>query len=40
MAVMAVNIQLHLVAGVLLLLAEVAVIVGHALAPGMPLFLR
>ena len=40
MTVMAVNIQLHLVAGVLLLVAYVAVIVGHALAPGLPLFVR
>jgi 1,4-dihydroxy-2-naphthoate octaprenyltransferase len=40
MAVMAVNIQLHLVAGILLLVAYVAVIVLQALAPWLPLFLR
>jgi 1,4-dihydroxy-2-naphthoate octaprenyltransferase len=40
MAVMAVNIQVHLLAGALLLVAYVAVIVGRAVAPGVPLFLR
>jgi 1,4-dihydroxy-2-naphthoate polyprenyltransferase len=40
MAVMAVNIRLHLVVGVVLLLAYVAVIVASAIAPGAPLFLR
>jgi 1,4-dihydroxy-2-naphthoate octaprenyltransferase len=40
MAVMAVNIQLHLLAGVLLLAAYVLVIVVQALAPGVPLFVR
>jgi 1,4-dihydroxy-2-naphthoate octaprenyltransferase len=40
MAVMAVNIQLHLIVGVLLLAAYLAVIVVGALAPGLPLFLR
>jgi 1,4-dihydroxy-2-naphthoate polyprenyltransferase len=40
MAVMAVNIQLHLLAGALLLAAYVLVIVVQALAPGVPLFLR
>jgi 1,4-dihydroxy-2-naphthoate octaprenyltransferase len=40
MAVMAVNIQLHLAAGVLLLAGYVVVIVVQALAPGVPLFVR
>jgi 1,4-dihydroxy-2-naphthoate octaprenyltransferase len=40
MAVMAVNIQLHLVAGLLLLVAYVVVIVVRAFVPGVPLFLR
>ena len=40
MAVMAVNIQVHLFAGVLLLAAYVIVLVLGALAPGVPLFLR
>ncbi|HEX3264926.1 MAG TPA: prenyltransferase [Candidatus Limnocylindrales bacterium] len=40
MAIMAVNVQLHLVAGVLLLLAYVLVILGQAFLPGLPLFVR
>jgi 1,4-dihydroxy-2-naphthoate octaprenyltransferase len=40
MALMAVNIQLHLAAGGLLLLAYVAVLLAGALLPGAPLFLR
>jgi 1,4-dihydroxy-2-naphthoate octaprenyltransferase len=40
MAVMGVNVQLHLAAGLLLLAAYAVVIVAHALAPGLPLFLR
>ena len=40
MAVMAVNIQVHLFAGVLLLAAYVIVLVVGALAPGVPLFIR
>jgi 1,4-dihydroxy-2-naphthoate octaprenyltransferase len=40
MAIMAVNIRLHLFAGLLLLAAYVVVIVAQALAPGVPLFLR
>jgi 1,4-dihydroxy-2-naphthoate polyprenyltransferase len=39
MAIMGVNIQLHLVAGVALVVAYVAVLVIHAVAPGVPLFL-
>jgi 1,4-dihydroxy-2-naphthoate polyprenyltransferase len=38
MAIMGVNIQVHLYFGVLLLVAYVAVLVAHALAPGVPLF--
>jgi 1,4-dihydroxy-2-naphthoate octaprenyltransferase len=40
MAIMGVNIQLHLVAGVALVVAYVAVLVIQAVAPGVPLFLR
>ena len=40
MAIMGVNIQLHLVAGVALVVAYVAVLVVQAVAPGVPLFLR
>jgi 1,4-dihydroxy-2-naphthoate polyprenyltransferase len=40
MAIMGVNIRLHLVAGALLLLAYVAVLIAGALAPGVPLFIR
>jgi 1,4-dihydroxy-2-naphthoate polyprenyltransferase len=40
MAVMAVNIQVHLFAGVLLVAAYVIVLVVGALAPGVPLFIR
>jgi 1,4-dihydroxy-2-naphthoate octaprenyltransferase len=40
MAIMGVNIQVHLVAGVALVVAYVAVLVIHAVAPGVPLFLR
>ena len=40
MAIMAVNIQVHLLAGLLLLAAYLAVIVVGAVAPGVPLFLR
>jgi 1,4-dihydroxy-2-naphthoate octaprenyltransferase len=40
MAVMAVNIKLHLYVGVLLLLAYVIVLIVATLAPGTPLFLR
>ena len=40
MSIMGVNIRLHLVAGVLLLLAYVVVLVAGAFAPGVPLFLR
>jgi 1,4-dihydroxy-2-naphthoate octaprenyltransferase len=40
MAVMAVNVQLHLVAGVLLLVGYAVVIVANALLPGAPLFVR
>jgi 1,4-dihydroxy-2-naphthoate polyprenyltransferase len=40
MAVMAVNIQVHLFAGVLLLAGYVIVLVVGALAPSVPLFLR
>jgi 1,4-dihydroxy-2-naphthoate octaprenyltransferase len=40
MAVMAVNIRVHLFAGVLLLVAYVIVLVVGALAPGVPLFIR
>lgn len=40
MAIMAVNVQLHLVAGVLLLLAYGAVILANAFLPGATLFLR
>ncbi|MDQ3938152.1 MAG: prenyltransferase, partial [Chloroflexota bacterium] len=40
MSVMAVNIRLHLVVGVLLLAAYVVVLAVSALAPGLPLFLR
>ena len=40
MAVMAVNIQLHLVVGVLLLVAYLLVLVLGAVAPGIPTFLR
>jgi 1,4-dihydroxy-2-naphthoate polyprenyltransferase len=40
MAVMAVNIQVHLFAGVLLVAAYVIVLVAGALAPGVPLFFR
>ena len=39
MAVMAINIQLHLLAGVLLLAAYAVVLIAHAVAPGFPLFL-
>jgi len=37
---MAVNIQVHLLAGVLLLVAYVLVIVLQAIAPGVPVFIR
>jgi 1,4-dihydroxy-2-naphthoate octaprenyltransferase len=40
MAVMAVNIQVHLFAGILLLVGYVIVLVVSALAPGVPLFIR
>jgi len=40
MAVMAVNIQLHLVVGLLLLAAYGVVLVANAVSPGLPLFLR
>ena len=40
MAIMAVNIQLHLFAGLLLLAAYLVVIVAGVVVPGMPLFLR
>jgi 1,4-dihydroxy-2-naphthoate octaprenyltransferase len=40
MAVMAVNIQVHLFAGLLLVAAYVIVLVVDALAPGVPLFIR
>ena len=40
MAVMAVNIRVHLLAGVLLLGAYVLVLVAGAIAPGAPMFLR
>jgi 1,4-dihydroxy-2-naphthoate octaprenyltransferase len=40
MAVMAVNIQLHLFAGLLLFAAYLVVIVAGAIAPGVPLFFR
>jgi 1,4-dihydroxy-2-naphthoate octaprenyltransferase len=40
MAIMGVNIQLHLVAGVALVGAYLAVLVIKAVAPGVPLFLR
>jgi 1,4-dihydroxy-2-naphthoate octaprenyltransferase len=40
MAIMGVNIRLHLVVGVLLLVAYAAVLVAGAVAPGLPLFLR
>ena len=40
MAIMGVNIQLHLVAGVALVGAYLAVLVIQAVAPGVPLFLR
>jgi hypothetical protein len=40
MAVMAVNIQVHLFAGLLLVAAYVIVLVVGALAPGVPLFIR
>jgi 1,4-dihydroxy-2-naphthoate polyprenyltransferase len=40
MAVMAVNIRLHLVVGVMLLASYVVVVVAAALAPSLPLFLR
>jgi 1,4-dihydroxy-2-naphthoate octaprenyltransferase len=40
MAVMAVNIQVHLFAGVLLLAAYLIVLVVGALAPGVPMFIR
>jgi 1,4-dihydroxy-2-naphthoate octaprenyltransferase len=39
MAVMAVNIQLHLVVGLLLLAAYAVVLLANAVAPGLPLFL-
>lgn len=39
MAIMAVNIQLHLLAGLLLLTAYAVVLVANAFAPGVPLFL-
>ena len=39
MAVMAVNIQLHLLAGLLLLAAYAVVLIANAVAPGLPLFL-
>lgn len=40
MAVMATNIQVHLLAGVLLLVAYLLVIVLQAIAPGVPVFIR
>jgi hypothetical protein len=40
MAIMGVNIQLHLVAGVALVVAYIAVLVIQAVAPGVPLFVR
>jgi 1,4-dihydroxy-2-naphthoate octaprenyltransferase len=40
MAIMGINIQLHLFAGLLLLVGYVVVIVAGAVAPGVPLFLR
>ena len=40
MAVMGVNIKLHLVAGVMLILAYVVVLLAGAMAPGVDLFLR
>jgi 1,4-dihydroxy-2-naphthoate octaprenyltransferase len=39
MAVMAVNIRLHLLAGLLLLAAYILVLVANAVAPGVPMFL-
>jgi hypothetical protein len=39
MAIMGVNIQLHLYVGVLLLAAYVAVLLVQAFAPGVPLFI-
>jgi 1,4-dihydroxy-2-naphthoate octaprenyltransferase len=40
MAIMGVNIRLHLVAGALLLIAYVVVLVAGAIAPDVPLFVR
>ena len=40
MAVMAVNIRVHLYVGVLLLLSYVCVLVAAWVAPGLPLFIR
>jgi hypothetical protein len=39
MAIMGVNIQLHLVAGLALVAAYLAVLAIHAVAPSVPLFL-